>query len=110
VPGFVLTTATVAICPHGGPVSFVPSQSRVLVDYAPALLVSDQTLVAGCPFNVSGAPSPCTSVRWTAPATRLAVSGTAVLLTTSIGLCLNPASTPQGPALISASQARVQAT
>jgi hypothetical protein len=110
VPGFVLTTATIATCPHGGAVSFVPSQSRILVDSAPALLVSDQALVAGCPFNVSGAPSPCTTVRWTAPATRLAVTGSPVLLTTSVGLCLNPASAPQGPGLFSANQARVQAT
>jgi hypothetical protein len=110
VPGFVLTSATVASCPHGGQVSFVPSQTRVLADSAPALLVSDQAMIAGCPFNVSGAQSPCLTIQWSMPATKVTVAGTPVLLTTSIGLCLNPASAPQGPAMISSCQSKVQAT
>ena len=110
MPGFVLTSATVATCPHGGSVSFVPSQARVLVDSSPALLLSDQAVIAGCPFNVSGAPSPCLTVRWSAPATRVTVTGTPVLLSSSVGLCLNPASAPQGPAVLSSFQTRVQAT
>jgi len=110
VPGFVLTTATVASCPHGGQVSFVPSQSSVLADSSPALLVSDQAMIAGCPFVVGPVASPCLTIQWSMPATRVQVTGTPVLLTTSLGLCLNPASAPQGPALISSCQSKVQAT
>lgn len=108
MPGFVLTSATVATCPHGGQVTLIPSQSRVLADAAPAVLAGDQAMIAGCPFTVSGAPSPCLTIQWSMPAARASVSGTPVLLSTSLGLCLNPASAPQGPVLISSCQSRVQ--
>jgi hypothetical protein len=38
------------------------------------------------------------------------VTQTPVLLSTSIGLCLNPAAAPQGPAQLSSYQQRVQGT
>jgi len=110
MPGYVLTSTTVASCPHGGQVSFVPSQMRVLADNSPVLVVSDLAIVAGCAFNVSGAPSPCLTIQWLAPATRVTVQGSPPLLSTSVGLCLNPASAPQGSALLSSYQQRVQAT
>jgi hypothetical protein len=109
VPGYLLTNATVAMCPHGGQMMFIPSQARVLAGGAPVLLVTDPTLVAGCPFNVSGTPSPCLTVRWVAPADRVLVEGTPPLLSTSLGLCLNPTSAPQGTAVFVSYQQRVQA-
>lgn len=110
MPGYLLTTTTVATCPHGAPVSFVPGQTRVLADGAPVLLVTDQATVAGCPFVVGTVASPCLTIRWLAPATRVLVAGTPALLSTSTGLCLNPSTAPQGPAQVSSHQQRVQAT
>lgn len=110
MPGYLLTSATQATCPHGAPVSFVPTQTRVLADSAPVLLVSDQATIAGCPFTVSGAPSPCLTIQWLAPAARVMVTSTPVLLSTSIGLCLNLAAAPQGPAQLSSYQQRVRGT
>jgi len=108
--GYLLTSATQATCPHGAPVSFVPSQSSVMADRAPVLLASDQATIAGCPFVVGTVASPCLTVQWLAPATRVMVTQTPVLLSTSIGLCLNPAAAPQGPAQLSSFQQRVQGT
>jgi hypothetical protein len=108
--GNVLTATTVATCPHGAPVSFTPSQTRVLADGSPALLSTDQATIAGCPFVVGTVASPCVTVRWVTAATRVMVTSTPVLLSTSIGLCLNAASAPQGPVQLSSYQQRVQAT
>lgn len=110
MPGHLLTAATRASCPHGAPVSFAPTQTRVLADGAPALLASDQATIAGCPFVVGTVASPCVTVRWVTTATRVTVTGTPVLLSTSTGLCLNAATAPQGPVLLSSYQQRVQAT
>lgn len=108
--GHLLTSATVATCPHGAPVAFTPSQSRVLADGAPVLLVSDQATVTGCPFVVGTVASPCVTVRWVAPSTRVRVTDTLVLLSTSVGLCHSAASVPQGLVQLSSHQTRVQGT
>jgi hypothetical protein len=109
VAGFVITSATVAMCPHGGQVTFVPSQTQLMVDSASAILVSDAALIAGCPFVIGTAPSPCLTIQWMLPATRAGVHGTPVLLSTSVGLCMSPAAAPQGTVIFSSVQARVQA-
>ena len=65
----------VAQCPHGIPMNIVPGSPRVLVSGMPVATLADQTLVAGCPFIVSGVPKPCVQVQWLAPATRVMVNG-----------------------------------
>jgi hypothetical protein len=110
MPGYLLTSATQATCPHGGQVSFMSSQTSVQADGSPVLLASDQATVAGCSFVVGTVASPCLTIQWLLPATRVQVTGTPVLLSTSVGLCCNPASVPQGPAQLSSYQQKVQGT
>ena len=43
------------------------------------------------------------------PSVSLQISGTPVVLSTSVGLCMNPAGVPQGPANVSGFQTKVQA-
>jgi hypothetical protein len=105
---FLLDAPTQVICPHGGLGVATPSNSKVLLGGSPALVVTDQVTIAGCSFNVSGAPSPCISVQWQAPATRVTIAGTAALLSTSVALCTNAAGAPQGPGTLSGFQTRVQ--
>ncbi len=105
---FLLDSPTQVICPHGGQGVAIPSNSKVLLGGNPALVVSDQVTIAGCSFNISGAPSPCLSVLWQAPATRVTIGGTAALLSTSVALCTNAAGAPQGPGTLSGFQTRVQ--
>ena len=105
---FLLDAPTQVICPHGGQGIATPSNSKVLLGGSPALVVSDQVTIAGCSFNISGAPSPCLSVLLPAPATRVTIGGTAALLSTSVALCTNAAGAPQGPGTLSGFQTKVQ--
>jgi hypothetical protein len=96
-------------CPHGGTVQAIPSQSKVLLNGAPVLLVSDLAMVAGCAFTVGPKPQPCLTVQWSAPATRVTINGTAPLLQTSIGLCKSAEGIPQGMVLIVSTQPKASA-
>jgi len=97
-------------CPHQGQANPVPGNSKVKVDGAFALLVNDTMPIAACTFTVGPNPSPCLTIRWTMPATKVKVNGTPVLLDSSIGLCLNAAQAPQGTATISGAQTKVSGT
>jgi hypothetical protein len=109
MPGFLFHVGATAICPHGGQVQVVPSAPRVLVSGQPVATMADLALVAGCAFNVSGAPQPCLTVQWIVPAARVLVNGIPALVQTSMGLCLGPTQAPQGPVSILVTQPRVVA-
>ncbi len=109
--GPIYHVGATAICPHGGQVTTVSSNARVLVNGMPAATMSDQSLIAGCAFQLPGpTPSPCLRVQWLVPAMRVSVMGQPVLLQTSQNLCLSPAQAPQGPAIVTVNQTRVVAT
>lgn len=109
MPGYVLHQGMSITCPHGGTGTLVPSAVRVKVGGNPVACASDVTTIAGCTFNVSGALSPCLRVQWVMPATRVKAQGQPVLLSSSVGLCVNAANAPQGPATVSGFQTRVRA-
>lgn len=106
---YVLQQGITIACPHSGNGVVSTRDTAMFLGGAAALLVDDPVLIAGCTFTVSGAPQPCVRVGWQAPATRVSVHGAAVLLSTSVGLCLNAAGAPQGPAQISGYQTKVSA-
>jgi hypothetical protein len=107
--GFLLDSGATISCPHGGQATVVPRATRVTLSGKPPLLVDDVATIAGCAFNVSGAPSPCLRLQWLMPAMRATVERSPVLLSTSVGLCLNAAGAPQGTALVTGFQTRVSA-
>lgn len=109
MPGYLLHQGISITCPHGGAGQLTPSNTKVTVGGQAVAVVSDQTTIAGCAFNVSGAPSPCVRVQWLMPATRVTVGGTPALVSSSVALCLSAASVPQGPATVSGYQTRVSA-
>ena len=96
-----------ATCPHGGQVSIVPGQSRVLLGGQPAATLGDTFTVAGCAFNISGAPHPCTSITWVAPATRVLIGGQPAILQTSTGLAVAANQLPQGAPIVASTQTGV---
>jgi hypothetical protein len=110
MPGLLLHVGAQLLCPHGGQISTVSSNLRVLVSGQAVATMADLSLVAGCAFNVSGAPQPCIKVQWLGPAARVMVGGQPALLQTSPGLCESPAQVPQGPPVLVAGQLRVQGT
>ena len=96
-------------CPHGGRASVVNTNTRVRLSGNYALLATDTYTIAGCPFTLpSGAPHPCVTIQWTAPAQRVTVNGNHVLLQTSVGLCKAADQLVQGTALVSGVQTRVK--
>lgn len=107
--GFVIDSGATIMCPHGGQASVVPAATHVKLGGKPPLLVDDVATIAGCAFNVSGTPSPCMRLQWLMPATRAKVQSKPVLLSTSVGMCLSAAGAPQGTALVTGFQTRVQA-
>src|SRR4051812_15504415 len=108
MPGFLFHVGAVAMCPHGGPITTISSNTRVLVSGQPVATLADTSLVPGCVFNVAGAPHPCLRVQWLTPATRVLVNGQPALLQSSTGLCLAGDQAPQGPPLIVSTQVRVE--
>ena len=96
----LLTTTSTVVCPHFGMATLTTSNTKALVDGAPVLLLTDMHTIAGCPFAPGGVPSPCLTIRWVTGATQSRIGQIPALLQTSVGLCLNVAQAPQGPAVV----------
>lgn len=114
MPGPVLHTGTTAMCPHGGQLQIIAASPRVLVSGMPAAVITDQGLVAGCPFQVPvGAgtkPQPCVTTKWIVASTKVLANGMPVLINPCTALCLSAEQIPGGPPTIAASQVKVIAT
>ncbi len=111
MPGPLYHVGASAICPHGGQVTTISSNTRVLVSGMPVATLTDTSLVAGCVFTVPGPkPQPCVKVQWLLGAVRVMVNGQPALLQTSTGLCQSVEQIPQGPPSILATQTRVVGT
>lgn len=96
----LLTTASSLMCPHGGTVSIVSANARVLAA-APLALATDTFTIAGCPFQIPVGPAlvphPCVSVQWVLSNLHTFVNGAPTLNADSAGLCLAADQVPQGP-------------
>jgi hypothetical protein len=99
-----------AICPHGGQVSTISTNARVLVGGQPVATFGDTYLVAGCAFTVGPILQPCVKVQWLVPAARVLVGGQPAMLQTSTGLCQSAEQIPQGPPSVVATQVRARGT
>jgi hypothetical protein len=65
----------------------------VKVSGQPVVTQAAPYTVAGCPFNVSGAPVPCVTATWVTAAIRVRAGGLPVLLQDSQAICA-PNGTP----------------
>src|SRR4051812_9105367 len=111
MPGLLYHVSASAICPHGGQVSVISSNARVLVSGMPVATMGYVYPIAGCVFTVPpGKPQPCVKVQWLVPAVRVLVNGQPPILQTSTGLCQSAEQIPQGPPVVIATQTRVVAT
>jgi hypothetical protein len=103
MPGFLLHVGATVMCMHGGQAQPTMPNPRVLVSGQPVTTMPSPYVVAGCPFNVGGAPSPCVTAQWVTAATRVLAGGMPVLLQDSQAIC-----TPNGTGLnILVTQTRV---
>ena len=108
MPGFILDAGATIMPARRAGDGRPPGDARLLGGQPP-LLVDDVATIAACPLNIAGAPSPCLRVQWQMPSTRVTIESSPVLLSSSVGLCLNTGGAPQGTAIVTGFQTRVQA-
>ncbi len=109
MPGNILTTKSKIQCTHGGQAVLLTSNTDIFVKGALALLESDVHSVMGCPFTVGTKYSPCVRIEWSAGASEVTNKGTAVLIKSSIGKCINAEGVTQGLATIVNTQTEASA-
>jgi len=105
--GGLLTASSVLMCPHGGTVQPVTSDTRVQASGAYVLRSSDTFTVVGCPFTVGPVYHPCTTVQWIVPAVRSKAVGDSTLTEESVGLCQAADQAVQGPVQVVVAQPRL---
>jgi hypothetical protein len=110
MPGPLFQVGAVAMCPHGGQVTAISADARVLASGTPVCLVSDTFVVAGCAFMVGPQPQPCVLVQWTVPTVETLVMGQPAITATSVGICIAANGVPGGPAIVASTQPRVIAS
>jgi hypothetical protein len=93
MPGFLLHQGATVMCAHAGQAQPTAPNPRVRVSGQPVVTQPAPFTVAGCPFNISGAPSPCVTAQWVTGALRVRVGGLPVLLQDSQAICA-PNGTP----------------
>lgn len=104
--GQFLTVSSVIMCPHGGTVSVISTNTRAQAVGGYILRPSDVFTVAGCGLSSSGGPF-CATVQWIVAGLRGKAAGDRVLTTDSVGLCCSAAGTPLGSAVVAFAQGRV---
>lgn len=96
MPGPILHVGATVLCAHAGQAQPTVPNPRVLVSGQPIVTQPTLYTIVGCPFNVSGAPSPCVTAQWVTGATRVLSNGMPVLLMDSQAICV-PNGTPLLP-------------
>ncbi len=106
MPGPLLHVGATVLCAHGGNATPTAPNTRVLVGGQPTVTMAAPYAIAGCPFNVSGAPVPCLTGQWVVAATRVTSNGQPLVLIDSQAICA-----PNGtPLLPTVAQTRVIGT
>jgi len=106
MPGFLVHVGAQVQCLHAGQAQPTAPNTRVTVSGQATVTQAAPYSIAGCPFNVSGGPSPCITAQWTTAATRVTSNGQPLILLDSQATCA-----PNGtPLVILTTQTRVTAT
>jgi hypothetical protein len=103
----LLNSSSTLMCPHGGTVTIVTSNTRVQGGGDYLVLATDTFTITGCPFVLGLVPHPCVLVQWVQPAVRNQALGAFALTEESVGLCVAADQAVQGTVLIVATQPQV---
>ena len=103
----LLNSSSIMMCPHGGMVNAISSNTRVQAGGGFVLRSSDTFVIAGCPFVLVAVPHPCVSVNWVQADTRSQVMSDFTLSEQSVGLCVAGDQAVQGAVLITFTQPQV---
>lgn len=108
--GPLFHAGAVAMCPHGGQVTTISANARVLVSGMPVALMTDQFVVAGCTFALPSGPQPCVMVQWMTPTVATVVNGQPAITALSVGFCIAANGAPNGAAIVASTQLRAVAS
>jgi len=100
----LLNAASIMMCPHGGTVSVITRNTKVMLAGSLLLSASDTFTVAGCALAGLPTPSPCMQVQWVTPNVRSQALGDFTLSETSVGLCVATNGAVQGTVLVNFTQ------
>ena len=101
----LLNVSSMMMCPHGGTVTAISSNTQATAGGSPLVRASDTFIIAGCPFTLPAAvPSPCMTVQWMQSNTESKAAGDFTLSMNSMGMCLAATQAPQGTVLINNTQ------
>jgi len=103
----LLTTASMMMCPHGGTVQAISSNTKVKAAGGYLLRSTDTFTIVGCPFVLGIPPHPCVQVRWVQTALQSKTISNPNLTTESVGLCVAADQAVQGTVLINTAQPKV---
>jgi hypothetical protein len=103
----LLTTSSMMMCPHGGTVSAISSNTKAKAGGDYILRASDTFAIVGCPLVIGLVPHPCVQVKWVQPALKSKVLGDFILTQQSVGLCVAADQAVQGTVLINSTQPKV---
>jgi hypothetical protein len=103
----LLTTSSMMMCPHGGQVQAITTNTRTKAGGDFALRQSDTFIIAACPFILGLVPHPCVQVQWVQPALQSQAVGDFTLTEASVGLCVAADQAVQGTVLIMFTQPQV---
>jgi hypothetical protein len=103
----LLNSSSIMMCPHGGTVTAITTNTKAKAGGDFILRSSDTFVIAGCPFVLGIVPHPCVQVQWVQPDTRSQVMSDFTLSEASLGLCVAPDQAVQGTVLVSFTQPQV---
>lgn len=102
----LLTTTSNMMCPHGGTVQVVSSNTKAKAAGNYILRSVDTFIIVGCSFNLI-VPHPCVQVQWVTKALKSKAVGDFILTSQSVGLCVAADQAVQGTVLINSTQSKV---
>jgi len=103
----LLNTSSVMMCPHGGTVSVVTTNTKAMAGGSPLIGATDTYMIAGCAFVIGTVPHPCMQVQWVQPDLQSQITGDFTLNESSVGLCVAGDQAVQGTVLINFTQLQV---
>jgi hypothetical protein len=103
----LLNSSSLLMCPHGGTVQAITSNTRVKAAGDFLLRSSDTFTITACPFVLGTSPHPCVQVQWVQPDQQSQVMSGLTLSEESVGLCVAADQAPQGTVIVSFTQPRV---
>jgi hypothetical protein len=105
--GKLLNDSSSMMCPHGGAVQAITSNTRAKGSGGFLLRSTDTFVIAGCSLTISNSPHPCVQVQWVETALKSTVMSNPTLTDESVGLCVAADQAVQGTVQITSTQAKV---